>query len=387
MGHTEHDARPDLAAALDITQLEWPRWLPASMAALGTVSAFAGAVQRGGVPPLLYALLVSAPLLWDCLSRRPLPRTLVAMLVLGGSVPLMLDHPPVNDLAAFVLVVVGVLAGATMPLRSGLFVLVATLGVTLLVEFTHDHDDAGAVLWMFGVLAGYLGGQAVQKTLLLLQEARAREEETAERISSEERERIARDVHDVVAHSLSVTLLHVAAARRAVEAGDVEEASDALRDAEQLGRAAMTDIRSVVGMLRSSGDARHSPPGVDDLPDLVRSFADAGLRIHLHTELDRVPLPPTVGLALYRLVQESLANAAKHAPDTTVQVGLVREGDRLRITVRNALPPAPRGRQSGLGLLGMRERVRLLGGSLHAGARGEEWTVEALLPLTPGEAR
>lgn len=375
------------AATFDLAALEWPPWLPVATALLGAVSAFAGAVQRGGVWPFVFAALVAAPLLWDATSSRPLPRALSAGLVLAGAVPLLLLNPPENDLGAFVLVIVGVLAGATMTVRTGLAVIAVTIAATLLVEYVNHDDDAGALLWAFGVLAGYLGGQAVQKTLLLLGESRARERETAERLGSQERERIAREVHDVVAHSMAVTLLHVTGARRALDAGDVTEARDALADAEELGRAAMTDIRSVVGMLRTSGDERHAPPGVADLPELVRSFTDAGLAVRMHTELDRKTVPPTVGLALYRLVQESLANAAKHAPQGRVELRVLTEPEGLRVLVRNALPAAvAHGRSAGLGLVGMRERVRLLGGTLDAGARDGHWTVEALLPLAAAPA-
>lgn len=373
-------------APLDINELEWPAWLPLSMAVLCGLSAFAGAFQRGGVLPFVFALVASAPLVWDCLSGRLLPRVLVAAIVLAGAVPLLLMDPPQNDLAGFVPVVVGVLAGATMAWRQGVLVLLVTTGAIVWLELARHDDDLGAVLWVFGIAAGYAGGQAVQKTLLLLREARAREQEMAQRVGSEERERIAREVHDVVAHSLSVTLLHVTGARRALEAGDVAEAADALQDAEQLGRAAMTDIRSVVGMLRSSGDELHAPPSGADLSELVRSYTDAGLAVRLHTEVDPARVPPTVGLALYRLVQESLANAAKHAPHGTVEVRLVGERGGLRVTVRNPLRGAARTRGNGLGLLGMRERVRLLGGTLDAGARGDQWTVDALLPLA-GDAR
>jgi signal transduction histidine kinase len=376
-------------APLDIAELEWPAWLPLSMAFLCAASALAGALQRGGWLPLLFAVAAAAPLWWDTLSTRPLPRIVTAAIMLGAAVPLLLTDPPENDLAAFVPVLVGVLAGATMMWRLGVAVVLATIGATAWLELARHDDDSGAVLWVFGILAAYAGGQAVQKTLLLLREARAREGETFQRIGSEERERIAREVHDVVAHSLSVTLLHVTGARRALEAGDAAEAVDALRDAEALGRAAMTDIRSVVGMLRSSGGELHAPPSAVDLADLVRSYADAGLDVRLETGVDADAVPPTVGLALYRLVQESLANAAKHAPQQTVLVRLVTEPDGLRVTIRNPMRGASivRGRGAGLGLVGMRERVRLLGGTLDAGSRGDQWTVEALLPLTAGQPR
>ena len=136
-------------------------------------------------------------------------------------------------------------------------------------------------------------------------------------------------MHDVIAHSLSVTLLHVTGARHALQQDrDIDDAVGALSDAERLGRQAMADIRRTVGLLEAGRTNGSSPtmtpePGIADIPELINDFVQAGLPITLRTDGEPDQVSAAVGLALYRITQESLANIAKHAPASKAQVGLV----------------------------------------------------------------
>jgi signal transduction histidine kinase len=225
----------------------------------------------------------------------------------------------------------------------------------------------------------------VLRSLQLRIQTQDREYAARERqIALEERQRIAREVHDLVAHSLSVTMLHLTAARRDLEDGaDVAEAIDALKDAERIGRQAMSDVRSTVGLLgEESGGAAAPTPQLGDVPALVESFRAAGLDVSYRCEgeLDEVPAPTALGL--YRIVQESLANVAKHAPGSRVKVRLDLARDPGALSVRNALArgTAATGSTGGSGLRGMAARADLLGASFAAGHDGKEWAVEVGLP-------
>ena len=202
-----------------------------------------------------------------------------------------------------------------------------------------------------------------------------------------ERDRIAREIHDLVAHSLSVTMLHITGARRMLTDGDdVDEAIEALRDAERVGRQAMQDIRNTVSSLATDDDPRRPLPSADDLPGLVDRVRGAGLPASYDVHGDVKRLPPALGLGLYRIVQESLTNVAKHAPGSPVHVSLAVGRSDARLTVRNTrtVPHAvPDG--SGSGITGMTARISQLGGTLTAGPDGDAWVVESTLPITEDE--
>lgn len=202
-----------------------------------------------------------------------------------------------------------------------------------------------------------------------------------------ERDRIAREIHDLVAHSLSVTMLHITGARRMlVDGDDVEEAIEALRDAERIGRQAMQDIRNTVSSLATDDDPRRPLPSADDLPGLVDRVRGAGLPASYDVHGDVKRLPPALGLGLYRVVQESLTNVAKHAPGSPVHVSLAVGRSDARLTVRSTrtVPhAAPDG--SGSGITGMTARVSQLGGTLTAGPDGDAWVVESTLPISEAD--
>ncbi|MEV4178181.1 sensor histidine kinase [Nonomuraea sp. NPDC049709] len=214
---------------------------------------------------------------------------------------------------------------------------------------------------------------------------------------AEERSRIARELHDVVAHHVSVMTVQAAAARR-VLASDPELAREALSAIEHTGRMAMTEMRNIVGVLRtdSRADARAElgpQPGVRDLPALVEQMREAGLPTRLRTEGEPAPLPAGVDLAAYRLVQEGLTNSLRHAGAGAEAVVTVRhDAHELDVRVEDdgkGAPREPAGEMSlppGHGLVGIRERVALYGGILSIGPLpGGGFGVRARFPLKDGQ--
>ncbi|NUR92707.1 MAG: sensor histidine kinase [Nonomuraea sp.] len=205
---------------------------------------------------------------------------------------------------------------------------------------------------------------------------------------AEERSRIARELHDVVAHHVSVMTVQAAAARR-VLAADPDLAREALSAIENTGRMAMTEMRNIVGVLRPDARAELGPqPGVRDLPGLVEQMREAGLPTRLRVEGEPRPLPAGVDLAAYRLVQEGLTNSLRHAgagAEALVTVGHTAAGLDVRVEDDGKGAASPNGRP-GHGLVGIRERVALYGGILTIGPRpGGGFEVRARFPLKDGQ--
>lgn len=244
-----------------------------------------------------------------------------------------------------------------------------------------------------------VGGPAVAGRLMahqraqtaLLRDLTARlvqEQATAERaVLAEERTRIARELHDAVGHEVTVIALQAdAAAAALVKAPD--RASAPIEAIRRSAAEALAEMRRVVGMLRAADDDElHPQPALADVPALVEQARAAGARVDLALRPPGRPLHASVELAAYRLVQEALTNARRHAPGAPVDVRVTAAGAEVRVEVRNApagaLPlPQPPAERSGFGLVGMRERVRVLGGHLDAGPTTDGgYALTARLPL------
>jgi signal transduction histidine kinase len=176
-------------------------------------------------------------------------------------------------------------------------------------------------------------------------------------------------------------MLHLTAARRDLEdGGEPAEAVDALREAERVGRQAVSDVRRTVGLLGDGSAAEPPAPTVDDIEVLVGDFRAAGMDADLATAGDLAQVPPATGLGLYRIVQESLTNVARHSPSAAATVTLDLASDPGRLTVRNRLPAGAVRGPGGSGLTGMSQRAGLLGASLTAGPEGPDWVVQVDLP-------
>ena len=267
----------------------------------------------------------------------------------------------------------------------GIAAAIVAAGVgTAALLFSRDSDIADvAVNYAVGITA-WAVGETVRNQRDEAAAAEARRAEDARRAVADERVRIARDLHDVVAHHLSVIVVQAEAAQEmlAVDPGRADAAMGAVADTA---RGALGELRRVLGVLRS--DASRAPqPDLTSVDDLVASVRQAGLVVDVHTEGKPRQVAGVVGLTAYRVVQEGLTNVLRHAAARRAEVALAYRDDALVVTIsddgRGAPGPAADG--GGHGLAGMRERVATLGGSLDAGPRdGGGFAVRARLPLAP----
>ncbi|MGN6792983.1 MAG: sensor histidine kinase [Streptosporangiaceae bacterium] len=220
----------------------------------------------------------------------------------------------------------------------------------------------------------------------LAEQAELTELEQARRAVLTERTRIARELHDVVAHHMSLIAVRAETAPYRLSEIDepVRQEFHALSGAA---REALTDMRRLLDVLRDDGPAGRAPqPQLPDLPALVASARLAGVAVDLSTPADLTGIPPSVGVCAYRIVQESLSNASRHAPGAIVKIEVGRDESAVWLRVANGPGRARRrtdeGHGPGQGLVGMHERVTLLGGELSAGPEAGGFVVAALLPLS-----
>jgi signal transduction histidine kinase len=245
---------------------------------------------------------------------------------------------------------------------------------------------AGA--WGVGVAIRSRSEQARRARQLAAQLEVTQEHRTAEAVE-QERSRIARELHDVVAHGLSVIVVQAAAERRALAHGttDADSTGTVLESVERAGREALVDLRRLLGLLRQVDEAPSlaPQPSLDQLDVLVAPLEDAGIDVTVHTEGSAEELPAGVGLTAYRIVQESLTNVLKHAHAQRVEVAIRHRPGRVEIDVLDdggAAGREPAAPGSGNGLLGMRERVSIFGGTVTTGPHPEGgWAVRARLPI------
>ncbi|MGV9411173.1 sensor histidine kinase [Nocardia sp. NPDC003693] len=337
------------------------------------------------VLPFVAALLTLAhwPLhvLFDVM---PKPLLLTALTL--TAVALFLAQPVQNDAAPFILIAVAGEVAAIAPMIVSIPVALTMIAQLMFFE-SIGHVDLGLPIYGFAVLCGWMTGQMMNYQRRYLYQEREYQEVRALQAADEERRRIAREVHDVIAHSLSITLLHVTAARHALQTDrDVDEAVDALADAERLGRQAMADIRRTVGLLDQRPASQTPEPGLEDIPELVEDFVRAGMNVDYSLCGDTTRVSAGIGLALYRISQESLSNIAKHAPGARATVRIVLSAKEVAVEVRNTLAAGALPRTGrGMGISGMRQRAALLGGTLTSGPLADGWHVHARIPLTSGQ--
>ena len=258
-----------------------------------------------------------------------------------------------------------------------------------MAPFDGSHAGPGSVAPLLLVAAAVLVGESTRKRSVVEAELGATQEamaeSTREQTAMEERARIARELHDIVAHHLSVISVQCETARlTSPELSD--DARGRFEAIAQTARGALTETRRLLGVLREDvgGEADRAPqPGLDGLPDLVDTARDAGANVRLILQGKVVPLPPGIDLAAYRIVQEALTNARRHAPGADVDVEVSYGDDLVTLRVRDYGPgPADGELFPGHGLLGMRDRASFAGGTFSAGAAdGSGFVVEATLPI------
>ena len=271
----------------------------------------------------------------------------------------------------------------------GLAIIVAA-GATLVYNIPgHSVDELVFVPLEFAI--SWVAGFAVRERAEQAEAAELRatqaeqERDTAARIAvAEERARIARELHDIVAHAVSVMVLQVGAVRHRL-GGGLSEDREALLGVEQVGREALAEMRHLLDAMRDDGEpAERGPqPGLDRLDALLHDVGRAGLPVRLHVDGAPLELPRGIDISAYRIVQEGLTNALKHAHATRADVALAYGASQLRIEVRDNGTGVVDRNGGGHGLIGIGERVKLYGGEMRSGtADGGGFSLSASLPLT-----
>ena len=348
---------------------------------------------------LSFVLLVLATL--PLVNRRRWPIGVFALVWTATLLYSGLAFPGGGPIAGSLFALYAVAAHAPRR-RHAVHVLLAALASTTILPILHAADSSwGDLIGVFALLiaAWVLGdNMRVRRANVAAVEERAarleRERDAeAQRAVLQERARIARELHDVVAHSMSVMVVQAGAARRTL-ARDPERATEALTQIERTGRGALDEMRRLVGVLRHDGDdpgrapdesaARLPQPGIDQVPQLILRCREAGLPVSLAVVGPERTLPSGVELVVYRVVQEALTNTMKHAGPARADVVLRYGDDAVTLIVCDdgrgaAAGPGP---VSGHGLTGMRERVALYGGSIDAGPQaGGGFRVWAEVPV------
>ena len=272
--------------------------------------------------------------------------------------------------------------------RVGLAVILGSMATIIFNRPGHSPGELVFIPLLFGIawLAGFaLNARAEQADAAEARAAQAeRERETAARIAvAEERARIARELHDIVAHAVSVMVLQVGAVRHKLP-DELADESGALRGVEQAGRTALAEMRRLLSAMRRDGDDLElaPQPGLGGVGALVAEIGRAGLPVTLHVEGEAAPLPRAIDLSAYRIVQEGLTNALKHARAHHAEVILRYAPDELQIEVRDDGTGGGASNGPGYGLVGVGERVKIYGGTMTAGAAPDGgFVLGARLPL------
>jgi signal transduction histidine kinase len=380
--------------------LAYPWWVPL-VSTIGQVTCVVVAlVVRDTVWPPAPVALALALVLWPSLTQvvagRLVPwwlELLSSAAAAGWLLAVPVNGPGSIDTAPALLALLTAEVVAREGARLG--AAVGVVAAATIAAVADPVDLVGVPYHLLDVVLAFVIGGMLRAQMRALTAERAARAGDRERATLAERERIAREIHDLVAHSLSVTLLQITGARHALRdvdvAGpanaDVAEVDAALADAERVGRQAMADIRQTVSTLTNGPAATRALPGAADIGGLVAQMELAGLAVEYAEDGDPAMLAPGTGLGVYRIAQESLANIARHAPDATARVRFSVSPHRARLTVRNALPPGGlpaevlSGSHGGSGLAGMRARAAQLGATLVAGPEDSDWVVDVRLPL------
>ena len=345
-----------------------------------------------GPDAVVVAVLVGAVILVALRDRLGVVAPLTAVTLFGlASLPApawVLDSAFVYLLVMLICGLGGYLTHSRLGHAVGLLVICAVGSLAAWRHPDHHWGQWAAVLAFMSI--AWVAGAVVRGPVVRARSAEDRavhlEQEQAEAARQaviDERQRIARELHDIIAHSVSVMTLQAGAVRRRL-APDQTRERDSLVAVERTGREALAEMRRLVGMLRSEqGDALTPQPGIDDVPSLVVQMRAAGLPVQLRVDGQRSELPVGIDLSAYRIVQEGLTNALKHAGSTLVSVDLRYGPDALEIEISDSGGGgAPEMSGSGLGLVGIRERVAMYGGAFDAGRRAEGgFAIRVLLPV------
>jgi signal transduction histidine kinase len=332
---------------------------------------------------VLCGLAVAPFFLWTYRTGIPLLALSFAVIVpvvvaqRGGQL-----EPLLFEASLLTFVVARAAASTAAAVALGLLSMLAPVAASVI----QDPSEIAVGIWIMGIAFPWLFGRAAARQGELVAQLQATRRELAEQALLVERRRIARDVHDFVGHGLAAVMLQVTSARHVLHR-DPAAAEEALRTAEEVGRRSMRELRRTVALLRSDDEAAVTAPlpSVSDIAALVDDARSGGLAVELRMRGDDSAIAPGMGVALYRIAQEALANAARHAPRAQTVLALEVRDDRASLLAETRGPtvaaPGAESERGGYGLIGMRERAAALGGELTAGPTSEGWLVSCSLPL------
>ncbi|MFD4022088.1 sensor histidine kinase [Streptomyces sp. NPDC058576] len=403
LSHASHPSTPLLADA----PKQWQRLLPYVVVLALTATFIPVTINvltsQYGVPGALAGTLgvaQAAPLLM--LAHRPLqawwiifPADVIGALVLLAHDPGQHDTwpwpPPVLVACLFLLLALGL--RETRRTVVAVWAVTAATGAVLHLIAPSDRSTGSALLLpILGAVVLVIGGAVRERgeaTRRLAEQETISEAERAQRTLLEERTRIARELHDVVAHHMSVITVQADSAPYRIT-GLPEPAREEFAAIAAAARESLGEMRRLLSVLRSDGTEgdRAPQPGLDRLQQLVEATVRAGLPAELSLAADLGEVPPAVDLSAYRIVQEALANVVRHAPGAHTRISVRASGGHLHVLVVNGPAPKPssplESAGTGHGLVGMRERVRLTGGTLDTGPLPDGgFRVAARMPLPP----
>jgi signal transduction histidine kinase len=340
------------------------------------------------------AVLIGIAVSFEWRRRQPL---LTAGAVVGGLsvMAVWLTEPPNTFVAVLMLVCAAYAVGRHQLGRPSVYALGAGAVVIVVLSILFDPSDIFFPVTFFWVIP-WLAGRTIRNHTILARElaekaerAQHAREEDERRAIAVERSRIARELHDVLAHNLSVMVVQASAARRVLDKNPVQ-AVEVAGLIERTGREALAEIRQLFGPVRrGDGEDLSGPPSIARVEELARRARAAGLHVELRVSGEPVALPTGIDLAAYRIVQEALTNTLKHAGDAQATVTVAYEPNELVLGIdddgegpRDGYELSESG--GGHGLVGMRERAALYGGVVQAGRRrGGGFAVRARLPTRP----
>jgi signal transduction histidine kinase len=334
---------------------------------------------------LLAAVPVAAFAVWAFVPSTPLLALSVAVIApvvlaqrTGELEPLMFEA----SVLAFVVGLWSPSLGSSVPLA------ILAAATPALVALVQEPAEVAVAIWVMGILFPWVISRAFVRQERLAEQLQDTRRQLAQQALVAERREIARDVHDFVGHGLAAVMLQITSARHVLRR-DPAAAEEALRSAEEVGRRSMQELRRTVALLRSEDDARVKPPwpSVEEIPALVDQARAGGLAVELQMRGDLSAIPPSVGVAVYRITQEALANAVRHAPRARTTLGLELVNGRVALVADTTGPlePASSERQRPrFGVLGMQERATALGGRLTSEPTASGWRVSCELPVAEG---
>jgi signal transduction histidine kinase len=377
----------------------WFELLIAVMAIAGMLELVVGRNSPGAPSiPLGLSIPLVAVLVLPLFARRRFPFAAPAVYwVLAPALTLVdgLLIPFIGSLGVVGLATAFLLGNLRSRFKAGVGLVLIVVGILVVVgNIPGDQTTSQFTFITLRFVVAWIAGYALRERVEQAEAAEERaehaerERESAARVAvAEERSRIARELHDIVAHAVSVMVLQVGAVRHKLP-DSLAEDRDALRGVERAGRTALAEMRRLLAAMRREGDEAElvPQPGLDGLDSLLDEVGRAGLPVELHIDGNPVPLPRGIDLSAYRIVQEGLTNALKHAHASDADVIVRYRPDELEIEVRDNGHGSATSDGLGHGLIGVRERVKIYGGKMTAGqATDGGFVLSTRLPINKDE--